>query len=445
MKMLALSDFPVQYSSAFLTNYFLLTSICKGKGNKMRKALLMTALYFITALTVAMPVGSRAAASSTASFETAGLTAAQPEPQSACPNILTEPVVTVAPNQPEVESRSTVGIINALCDVTLDFVGCGFTPTAIKITCDTNGDGTPELMIPLKNITIVNRLLLQATIPALSPQLPGSPFPLACCGGVANITLSRTITDGDDNAFGTFTQTQTCQIDLGVRAPVVISASPSDGDCSVQQNMVIPGSCFLLADGKPNVTSVFAVERGNPNNVIQSKHFVILNTNLIDALFDFGPSGAGKTFLIFVSGPNGTSRNLTSLPQGAQADCPLGNEQGVMVSFTCKGQSGGGGGGTPQNDAPPVALINRCELTRDSAGTLFLNITGSNLREGARVLVGGVAPKKLQFKQPEPGNPFGFLRIKAKGKFCRGLPGIITVTNPGLPPGPAFFCGETCD
>ena len=137
------------------------------------------------------------------------------EPQNPCPAILSEPVVTARPNQPEVEFHSTVGIINALCDVTLDFVGCGFTPTKVEIDCDGNADGVPELIIPLKNITIVNRLLLQATIPALSPQLPGTPFPLACCGGVANIVLSRTITEGDDNTFGTFTQTQTCQIDLG--------------------------------------------------------------------------------------------------------------------------------------------------------------------------------------------------------------------------------------
>jgi hypothetical protein len=92
-------------------------------------------------------------------------------------------------------------------------------------------------MIPLKNITVVNRLLVQATLPALSPQLPGSPFPLACCGGKASLVLSRHVSAGDDNIFGPFTQTQTCEIDLGVRAPVVISASPSEGDCAMQQNL----------------------------------------------------------------------------------------------------------------------------------------------------------------------------------------------------------------
>ncbi|HKP86861.1 MAG TPA: hypothetical protein VJZ26_12230 [Blastocatellia bacterium] len=399
----------------------------------MKKAILTAAFCLLTALAVATHAGARAAA----------LTAAAAEPQSACPFILTEPVVTVAPNQPEVEPHSTVGIINALCDVKLDFAGCGFTPTTIKITCDTNGDGAGELIIPLTDITIVNRLLLQATIPALSPQLPGSPFPLACCGGVVNITLSRTVTEGDDNVFGDFTQTLTCQIDLGVRAPVVISASPSSGDCSAEQDMVIPGSCFLLAGGKPNVTSVFAVERGNPNNVIQSKRFVILNTNLIDALFDFGAPNAGKTFLIFASGPNGTSRNLTGLPPGARADCPLGNEQGVMVTFTCKGASADGGK-NPQEEPPSGPIVNACSLSRDPTGTFVLDIFGRNFLPGAAVNIGGITPKKVQFKDAEPGNPGAFTRIKAKKGVCRGIPGIIIVSSLNRPPSTPFFCHKIC-
>ncbi len=363
-------------------------------------------------------------------------------PQSACPVILSEPVVTVAPNQPEVEFHSTVGIINALCDVTLDFAGCGFTPTKIEITCDANADGVPELLIPLKNITIVNRILLQATIPALSPQLPGSAFPLACCGGIANITLSRTITDGDDNVFGTFTQTQVCQIDLGIRAPVVISASPSEGNCAVEQNLIIPGSCFLLADGKPNVTSVFAVERGNPSHVIQSKAFVILNTNLIDALFDFTSANAGRTFLIFASGPNGTSRNLTALPQGAQANCPLGNEQGVMVTVTCKApaSSSPDPGDAPADVKTEVAS---CAVERDPSGVFTLTIRGRLFKDGATVTVGGVTLKKTKLKDFDAAS-HAFTRITGKKKVCKALPGAVIVTNPNEAPSTAFICSGSC-
>src|SRR5262245_24658862 len=179
--------------------------------------------------------------------------------QSGCPFIFPAGAVLVAPNQPAVADRSTVGIINALCDVTLDFVGCGFTPSRIAINCDTNADGVNDLAIPLTNITIVNRLLLQATIPSLATT-PGTAFPLSCCGGPATITMSRTVTGGDNNVFGDFTQTITCPIDLGFRAPVVISASPSGGNCAIGQNLVIVGSCFLQANGTPNVTSVFAVD-----------------------------------------------------------------------------------------------------------------------------------------------------------------------------------------
>jgi len=181
--------------------------------------------------------------------------------QSGCPAIFPAEPVAVAPNQPGVPDQSTVGIINALCDVTLDFIGCGFLPTSVTLGCDSNGDGVSDLSIPLKNITVINGLFFQATIPALAAT-PGTAFPLACCGGVTTITLSRTVGAGDDNAFGSFTQTITCPIDLGIRAPVVISATPLEIDCAQGQNILIPGSCFLLAGGKPNVTSVFAVDAG---------------------------------------------------------------------------------------------------------------------------------------------------------------------------------------
>src|SRR5205085_10249420 len=208
-------------------------------------------------------------------------------------------------------------------------------------------------------VTVINPLLVRATLPALGPALPGTPFPLACCGGAANAVLSVTVTEGDNNVFGTFTITQTVPIDLGQRAPVVISASPGSLDCAVAQNLIIPGACFLLGDGKPNVTAVYAVERGNPANVIQSKAFVVINANVIDALFDFGGANAGKTFLIYATGPNGTSRNLTDLPPGTPLPCPLGNEQGVQVTVTCKAATGSGGG------SGSVPLADRCELQRD--------------------------------------------------------------------------------
>src|SRR6266545_7237615 len=102
-------------------------------------------------------------------------------PQAGCPIIFPDGPVAVAPNQPAVEHQSTIGIINALCDVTLDFVGCGFTPTSVTIGCDTNGDGAPDISIPLKNIRQINGLLFQATLPTLAAT-PGTAFPLVCCG-----------------------------------------------------------------------------------------------------------------------------------------------------------------------------------------------------------------------------------------------------------------------
>jgi hypothetical protein len=361
--------------------------------------------------------------------------------QTSCPLIFPAGPVAVAPNQPEVQPQSTVGIINALCEVTLDFVGCGFTPTAISIACDANGDGVADLSIPLKNITVVNRLLLQATIPALTTT-PGTPFPLACCGGQTTITLTRTVGAGDDNVFGPFTQTLTCLIDLGIRAPVVISATPSEGDCTLGQNLLIPGSCFVLADGRPNVTSIFAVEVGNPSNVIQVGPFHILTPFLIDAFFPGAPANGGKTFLIYATGPNGTSRNLTSLPPNAPAGCVLGNEQGITVTFKCR--STGSSGGPGEGSGPPSsALIGSCRVDRDDSGAFSLSIFGKGFREGSTLTVGGVRPKKLKFKDPDPSNGT-FTRLTVKGRFCSGLPGPIVITNADGTSSVPMICNAQC-
>ena len=361
--------------------------------------------------------------------------------QSDCPTILSEGSVAVAPNQPEVKPQSTEGIINALCDVILDIVGCSFTPTSITLSCDTNADGVPDLSIPLKKITVVNRFLLQATIPSLATT-PGTAFPLACCGGVTTITFKRSVGAGDDNVFGPFTQTLVCSIDLGIRAPVVISATPSEGDCALGQNLLLAGSCFLLADGKPNVTSVFGVEAGNPANVIQSTAFHILNGNLVDAFFRFGSANAGKTFLIFASGPNGTSRNLTALPPGASPGCPLGNEQGISVTFRCRAGGGPGTGETPPSSEDPVPIAS-CKLDRTESGGFTLTLRGHGFRAGTTLTIGGVAARKLKFKDFDPAVD-AFNRIIVKGRVCDNLPGPIVYTPPNGQASFVFFCAASC-
>ena len=359
-------------------------------------------------------------------------------PVESCPLIFPASPVVAAPNQPAIPARSTVGIINGLCAITLNFVNCGFMPTSVAINCDTNGDGAPELLIPLKNITIINSLLFQARLPALGTS-PGTAFPLACCGGLATITLTCTLSAGDDNVFGPITQSLTCPIDLGLRAPLVISATPSEGDCVLGQNVLIPGACFLLADGKPNVTSVFGVEVGNPANVIQASTIQILTNNLVDAFFKPDPSNAGKTFLIFVSGPNGTSRNLTVLPAGAPAGCPLGNEQGTLVQFKCKGSASPGSGDTVGDQFPPIT---RCQLDRDPSGAFTLTLFGT-FRDGVTLTIGGVTPKKLKFKDYNAATNV-FTRAIAKGRICNGLPGAIVYTPPNGGSSSVFNCAQGC-
>jgi hypothetical protein len=228
-----------------------------------------------------------------------------------------------------------------------------------------------------------------------------------------------------------FTRTTTLPIDLGVRAPVVLSVTPSGGNCAVPQDLLISGACFITPQG--SVTSVFAVERNNPSNVVQATNFVVLNANLIDALFNFGSVNAGKTFLIFVTGPGGTSRNLTTLPQGAQSGCPLGNEQGVQVAFTCDRV-------IVQSDQP---VVSACKLERSSSGTFLLVVTGSNFQQGATVTVGGKRPKKVRFENFQTGSD-AYNTLVLKGKFCSGLPGAIIIINPGGKSSSPFQCGESC-
>ena len=356
--------------------------------------------------------------------------------------------VAVAPGQPEVGSKEaatpdimglrtaspTAGIINAICSVTLNVVGCTFIPNSASLSCDTDGDGVFDLVIPLTNITIVNGLLVRVTIPADS-QLRGTPFPLSCCGGIARLTLTRTVGAGDDNVFGPFTQMVKADIDLGPRAPVVISVTPSTGACSAAQNLLISGACFIDVNGAAAVTSVFAVERNNPANVVQARSFVILSDHLVDADFELGAANAGKSFLFFVSGPNGRSRNLTSLPMGAGSNCPIGNEAGIQVLFTCSA--------TPaaQSDA---AIVTGAVLEPTAAGGFLLIVTGVNIHDGAAITINGRSPRKVRFKQLDVGTST-FRTVQIKGSVCSLIPGMIVITNPGKDASEPFPCNITCN
>ncbi len=292
------------------------------------------------------------------------------------------------------------------------------------------------MSIPLKDINPINRILFHATIPVFA-NTPGTAFPLVCCGGMTTITLSRTVTAGDNNVFGTFTQTIVCSIDLGIRAPVVISATPAEEDCSAGENQLIPGACFVVEGGKPNVTSVFGVEVGNSNNIVQAETIHILSPNLIDAFFRPGLSQAGKTFLLYARGPNGTSRNLTDLPALAPAGCPLGNELGVTVTFRCKST-----GPNEVVDPPPSPQTSSCTIERSDVGAFSLILTG-RFRDGGSVTIDGVRPKKMKLKDFDPAENI-YSRMILKGRLCDNLPGNVVYVDPDGSTSSPFFCLARC-
>jgi hypothetical protein len=373
---------------------------------------------------------------------------------------------TVVPG-PFVTTPTTTGLVNALCAVQLNLVGCGFFPnevttvcqgfqgetgipiqrpgktvsTAATLSCDTNGDGVAETVVALVNVTPVSCNLVRATIPVSASfgATPGSGFPSACCGGAGTITVTTTFTSGDNNAFGPFTRTVTCAVALGTRAPIVISVTPSNGNCAVPQDVLITGACFIV-NGVPNVTSVFAIDRANAATRINATTFFIVNPNLIDAFFNFGSANAGRTFLIFVQGPGGISRNLISPVAGSPAGCPLGNEQGVQVTFTCNSATT-----PPTGPTAGVAAITSCQFGRDSDGSKFLNIFGTDIKANASVSIGGKTPKKIQFKDVVPGSSGVFTRIKVKKQVCKMIPGTIVITNPGVAASAPFQCSAVCN
>jgi hypothetical protein len=307
-------------------------------------------------------------------------------------------------------------------------------------------------VIVLANVTPVSCNLLRATVPVLASR-PGTAFPDACCGGVSTILVTTTFTAGDNNVFGAFTRTTTCTLPLGTRAPVVFSVTPSNGNCAVPiQDLLISGACFCFTattGGTPstivgNVTSVIFQDKANPANTITvglspstSGQLKPLTCQLLDVEVNFTSANAGKTFLVFVVGTGGTSRNLTAAVTGQPAGCPLGNEQGVQVKFTCASSTTPGPGTTPD-----IAVVTSCKLDRQETGQFFLDVVGTNIKDGATATVGGVTPKKI--KTVINGGTTGPTTLRLVKKVCNGLPGDVIITNPGAAASQPFNCTERC-
>jgi hypothetical protein len=257
----------------------------------------------------------------------------------------------------------TTGLINVIGPVELSIIGTGFYPneattvcgtaggesgpragktvsTAVTMTIDVDGNSIPESTIALTNVQVISQNLIKATL-SPAPGLPGSPFPLAASGGLATVTVTTTFTAGDNNAFGPFTRTASQQVQLGTRAPVVTQVTPSSGNCGVVQNLALTGGSFQFTQAanpiiNATVTDVIATEIGNPANVIHATSFTVVDTNNLNATFNFG-GASSRSFLIQAVGTGGTSRNMTSLPPGAPP--PLGNEAGNMITFSCGGEN----------------------------------------------------------------------------------------------------------
>jgi hypothetical protein len=245
----------------------------------------------------------------------------------------------------------------------------GKTVTSVaQIAIDDNGDAIPEATFLVGNVTPISKNLVSARLTPLVTA-PGTPFPFSTSGGQATITLTTTFSGGDNNVFGPFTRTAVGSLTTGKRAPVVLGVTSTAGDCSVSQDLLISGASFIESGGP--VSDVFAVEDGNPANIIHATSFSVVDNNTITARFNFGGPNFGKKFLIFVTGPGGTSRNITpTLPAGTPSGVPLGNEQGNLVEFACIDATFAG--------PPKVQLSSSSFTVNEGAGhaTVTINRTG---------------------------------------------------------------------
>ncbi|MEA3208200.1 MAG: hypothetical protein QOE70_1257 [Chthoniobacter sp.] len=260
---------------------------------------------------------------------------------------------------PDAVTAGTTAIINAYCDLPILIVGQGFFPdemtticegeatertgrtvsTKAVMTIDIDGNGVPDFTQPLTDVTPISENLITATIPK---TLPGSPFPLSVVKGQAFITVTTTFSSGDNNVFSPFTRTAVGLLQLGNRAPVVTSITPTTLKPAAGQHLQLTGAAFRIPNTPtpiPNVTRVYAVRisRGKISRpTIDATSFTIDSDTQVSAVFDFRRNQNRYQFLIFAEGPNGTSRNALTLPPGADSDCPLGNEEGNVIKLTLK-------------------------------------------------------------------------------------------------------------
>lgn len=283
-----------------------------------------------------------------------GAACTQPEPALTY-SITTTPPVVVAPGQPQVQTSTTLYMVNLLRTAQINNVGSYFSPNESTTICqgiagerpgktvstqmglriDANNDGMPDTDLLMSSVTPQSGNLVNGMLAPL-PSAPGTPFPLTWLGGYCELVTTTTYSSGNNNIFGPFQQVSTVPVDVKTRAPVVQGCSPASGDAAVTQTLTLFGQCMQFPSGASNVVRVYAQELGNPYRIVIASQFHVFNAQSLEATFYFGPENRGRRFLIFAaSGVGGCSRNLEYLPYGTPAGCPLGNEAGNQILFAC--------------------------------------------------------------------------------------------------------------
>jgi len=178
----------------------------------------------------------------------------------------------------------------------------------------------------------------------------------------------------------------------------------------VGQNLVIPGSCFLLAMAKPNVTSVFGrrAKQSRPRHSIKP---LCHSQHEFDrcVFWNSARQARVRLFLIYAAGQTEPAAPETALPAQAPQGCPLGNSR--------------------RESDVSRARVDREVLIREGHRRQFRPAflqTGAQLRRAFSILtlVGkfsrwrfridrGVAPRKIKLKDFDPTtNRFSRMTLK---------------------------------
>ena len=284
---------------------------------------------------------------------------------------------------------------------------------------DEDGDGITDATIEFTDpdVVVTNEFTIRLTVDFSQTNL---------CGGDVEVCIFAVYGFGDDNKYFELQQldgdaplevapvTLTCAstIDIGARAPVVLSIAPDTVACEDPddpdnvEDVQIAGLCFF-----GSITSAFITT--NPDGTgtrVDLSNVVNVQSNIVTATVPIAQLTPDTPYYVFVVRSDGV--RSTSYP----------NAFGFDVTFTCLSEE------TPEE---PEIRLTSCRVVRNSVGKLILQVNGENfVPNDSIVLLNGVPCRRnkypARFINPTSGTT---TRINCSGGLSGLLPATVTVRN----------------